>query len=60
MSAKMSGQNSEIKEIFPVTFFFSSWTVKLLFVVFGRLSYSLFADVKSNLSVPPVLVISLG
>ena len=27
----MSGQNSEIKEFFPVTIF-SSWTVKLLFV----------------------------
>ena len=35
ISAKMSGQNSEIKENFPVGIF-SSWTVKLTFVIFGR------------------------
>ena len=46
----------KLKKIFRLQFF-SSWTVKLLFVVFGRLSYSFFTDVKSNLSVPPVYII---
>ena len=38
------------------SYHFSSWTVKLLFVVFGRLSYSFFRDVKSNLSVHAVYI----
>ena len=52
----MSGQNSEIKENFPVTIF-SVVDGQLLFVVFGRLSYSFFTDVKSNLGVPPVYLV---
>ena len=41
-------------KIFFRSHFFSSWTVKLLFVVFGRLSYSFFTDVKSKVSVHAV------
>ena len=39
----------KLKKIFRLEFF-SSWTVKLLFVIFGRLSYSFLSDPKSNLS----------
>ena len=40
----------ELKKFFLLQFFWS-WTVKFLSVIFGRLSYSFFTDVKSNLSV---------
>ena len=39
------------RKISGITLFFSLWTVKLLFVIFGRLSYSFLLDLKSNLSV---------
>ena len=39
-----------LKKIFRLEFF-SSWTVKLLFAIFGRLNYSFLSDLKSNLSV---------
>jgi len=38
--AKISAQNSQIRENFVWITFFSLWTVKLLFVIFGRLSYT--------------------
>ena len=46
MSAKMSGQNSEIKEFFRLEFF--SWTVKWLFVVFGHLKLLFFRGRKKS------------
>ena len=58
ISVKMSGQNSETRENFVVdawvTTFSLTWTVKLLFVVFGRLSYTFFEKKICNLSVQPV------
>ena len=53
-SAKMSSQNSEIRENFAWITFFSLWTVKLLFVIFGRLSYTFLQEKICNLSVQPV------
>ena len=42
-----------------VDYYYTAFTVKLrpvklLFVIFGRLSYSFFTDIKSNINVPPV------
>ena len=36
----ISAQNSQIRKKFAWITFFSLWTVKLLFVIFGRLSYT--------------------
>ena len=44
ISAKITAQNSEIKENFAWLTFFPLWTVKLLFVIFGRLSYTFLWD----------------
>ena len=52
--AKISAQNSQIRENFAWITFFSLWTVKLLFVIFGRLSYTFLKDKICNLSVQPV------
>ena len=54
ISAKITAQNSGIRGNFAWITFFSLWTVKLLFVIFGRLSYTFFTDKICNLSVQPV------
>ena len=54
ISAKITAQNSEIRGNFAWITFFSLWTVKLLFVIFGRLSYTFLKDKICNLSVQPV------
>ena len=57
VSAKISAQNSEIRQNFAWITFFPLWTVKLLFVIFGRLSYTFLQEKICNLSVQPVYII---
>ena len=54
--AKISAQNSEIRHNFAWITFLPLWTVKLLFVIFGRLSYTFLQEKICNLSVKPVYI----
>ena len=53
---KLAAKNVKLEKILQINIF-PLWTVKLLFVIFGRLSYTFLKDKICNLSVQPVYYI---